>query len=274
MMLLQHAPCQPIATTRSDSPAATAILTVSGQHRRCEVADNPVDASGFRRFAVISTGPRHALDFLLRKDHAESLMTASLRTSTSETAMSAMDAIFHRRAVRDYAPQRIEQTVIRILLDAAVHAPTAMDEEAWAFAVIQDGNILKRLSDDVKSLMAKGTDSIHPLLKSHASDRLKTREFNAFYNAGTLVVICGKPLGPFVVADCWLAAENLMLAACAAGLGTCPIGLAVEVLNTPQWKKELGVTAEMTVIAPIIVGLPAGETPPVPRKPPQVLCWK
>jgi DNA-binding IclR family transcriptional regulator len=62
-------------------------------------------------------------------------MTASLRTSTSETAMSAMDAIFHRRAVRDYAPQRIEQTVIRILLDAAVHAPTAMDEEAWAFAV-------------------------------------------------------------------------------------------------------------------------------------------
>jgi hypothetical protein len=65
-----------------------------------------------------------------------------------------------------------------------------------------------------------------------------------------------------------------MLAACAAGLGTCPIGRAVEVLNTPQWKKELGVSAEMTAIAPIIVGLPAGETPPVPRKPPQVLCWK
>jgi hypothetical protein len=45
MMLLQHAPCQPIATTRSDSPAATAILTVSGQHRRGEVADDPVCAS-------------------------------------------------------------------------------------------------------------------------------------------------------------------------------------------------------------------------------------
>ena len=152
--------------------------------------------------------------------------------------MSVMDAIFHRRAVRDYMPQRIEQAVIRILLDAAVHAPTAMDEEAWAFAVIQDGNILKRLSDDVKSLMAKSAD-IHPLLRSHASDRLTTQEFNAFYNAGTLVVICGKPLGPFVAADCWLAAENLMLAACAAGLGTCPIGLAVEALNTPHWKKEL-----------------------------------
>jgi nitroreductase len=87
-------------------------------------------------------------------------------------------------------------------------------------------------------------------------------------------VICGKPLGPFVVADCWLAAENLMLAACAAGLGTCPIGLAVETLNTPQWKRELGVPPEMTAIVPIIVGLPAGQTPPVPRKPPEILCWK
>jgi nitroreductase len=201
-------------------------------------------------------------------------MTAPLRTTTSETAMSVMDAIFRRRAVREYMPQRIEQVVIRTLLDAAVHAPTAMHEEAWAFAVIQDKNLLKRLSDDVKERLATGSNGIHPLLGGHAPDRFTSPEFNAFYTAGTLVVICGKPLGLFVVADCWLAAENLMLAACAAGLGTCPIGLAVEVLNTPQWKKELGVSAEMTAIAPIIVGLPAGETPPVPRKPPQVLCWK
>jgi nitroreductase len=201
-------------------------------------------------------------------------MTTSLTTTRTEVSMSAMDAIFHRRAVRDYAPPKIEQTVIRILLDAAVHAPTAMHEEAWAFAVIQDRNLLKRLSDDVKKRVVTGSDGIHPLLGGHAPDRFTTPEFNAFYNAGTLVVICGKPLGPFVAADCWLAAENLMLAACAAGLGTCPIGLAVEALNTPQWKKELGIPAEMTAIAPIIVGLPAGETPPVSRKPPQVLCWK
>jgi nitroreductase len=185
-----------------------------------------------------------------------------------------MDAIFHRRAVRDYSPRILGQSVIRELLDAAVHAPTAMREEAWAFAVIQDKNLLKRLSDDVKRRKAPDADGIHPLSGGHASDRFTNAEFNAFYNAGTLVVICGKPVGPFVAADCWLAAENLMLAACAEGLGTCPIGLAVEALNTPQWKTELGIPAEMTAIAPIIVGLPAGKTPPVPRKPPEILCWK
>ena len=194
-------------------------------------------------------------------------MTNQQKTTPSETAMSAMDAIYHRRAVRDYAPQKIDQAMIRILLDAAVHAPTAVHEEPWAFAVIQDKNILNRLSDNVKELLTAGADPIHPPGGSHTSDRFTTPEFNAFYNAGTLIVICGKPLGPFVVSDCWLAAENLMLAACANGLGSCVIGLSVTALNTPQWKKELGIPAEMTVFAPIIVGVPAGVTPAVPRKP-------
>jgi len=201
-------------------------------------------------------------------------MTTSQKINKSESFISAMDVITHRRAVRDYKPQQIDQAVIRILLDAAVHAPTAVHEEPWAFAIVQDANTLKRLSDNVKDLLSSGADSIHPLLGSHALDRFTNPEFNVFYNAGTLVVIYGKPLGPFVVADCWLAAENLMLAAFANGLGTCPIGLAVAALNAPSWKRELGVPAEMTAIAPIILGLPAGETPPVPRKPPEILFWK
>jgi nitroreductase len=195
-------------------------------------------------------------------------------TSKPEPGMGAMDAIYKRRAVRDYTSQKIDKATIQTLLDAAVHAPTAVHEEPWAFAVIQDKGILKRLSDTAKSLLASGADSIHPLQAGHASDRFTNPEFNAFYNAGTLIIICGKPLGPFVAADCWLAAENLMLAACANGLGTCAIGLSVTALNTPQWKKELGISVEMTAFAPIVVGIPGCETPAVPRKQPEILSWK
>ncbi len=149
-----------------------------------------------------------------------------------------------------------------------------MHEEPWAFAVIQDKNLMNRLSDHTKELLAGGTDPIHSPGGSHPPERFTDPEFNIFYNAGTLIVICGKPLGPFAIADCWLAAENLMLAACAKGLGTCVIGLAVTALNTPEWKKELGIPAETTVFAPIIVGTPSGETPLVPRRPPEILAWK
>ena len=201
-------------------------------------------------------------------------MTKPPKAAKPAATMSAMDAIYHRRAVRHYAPQTIDQAVIRALLDAAVHAPTAMHEEPWSFAVIQDKNLLNRLSDSAKERVrsdAQGSDSPHA---KHSLDLVNEPEFNVFYNAGTLIVIYGKFQGPFVVADCWLAAENLMLAACATGLGTCVIGFAVSALNTPEWKAELKIPAEMAAIAPIIVGVPDGETPPVPRKPPEIVAWK
>lgn len=201
-------------------------------------------------------------------------MTNPQKAIQSELPMSAMDAIYHRRAVRDYAPQKIDQAMIRTLLDAAVHAPTAVKEEPWAFVVIQDKALLNRLSDNVKELLSAGTDPIHPPEKNLLHDHFTNPQFNAFYNAGTLIVICGKPLGTFVVSDCWLAAENLMIAACANGLGTCPIGLAVTALNTPHWKKEFGIPADITAFAPIILGMPAGVNPPVPRKEPEILVWK
>ena len=102
---------------------------------------------------------------------------------------------------------------------------------------------------------------------------LEDPAFDIFYDAGTLVVICGEAIGPFVTADCWLAAENLMLAACAYGLGTCVIGFALQVLNLPDVKRELGIPEQGAAVAPIIVGFPGGETPAQPRKAPPVLKW-
>jgi len=188
--------------------------------------------------------------------------------------MSAMDVIYHRRAVREYTPEKIDQATIRTLLDAAVQAPTAVHEEPWAFAIIQDRKILDRLSDKAKQLISSESDAIHPLRDSHAMGRLTDPTFDVFYDAGTLIVVYGKPMGSFVAADCWLATENLLLAAHSMGLGTCVIGFAVAALNTPEWKQELGISADMMAYAPIIVGIPSGETPAVPRKQPEILIWK
>jgi nitroreductase len=201
-------------------------------------------------------------------------MTKPLKSNLPEVSMSTMDAIYHRRSVRDYLPQTMSPPVIRTLLNAAVSAPTAMHQEPWSFAVIQERSLLNRLSDSAKKQVlceAKGSDAPPATHKLHL---VNNSEFHVFYNASTLIVIYGKFQGPFVVADCWLAAENLMLAACAKGLGTCVIGFAVSALNTPEWKSELKIPAEMTAIAPIILGMPAGESPSVPRKPPEVLIWK
>lgn len=200
------------------------------------------------------------------------LKTENKPAAGSAAAMTVLDAIHLRRSVRAYSPEPVPKSAVRRLLDAAVQAPTAMHEEPWSFVVIQDRAVLKRLSDRAKEFL----DDAPHTLRLHGTPQ--THQFrppeNVFYDAGTLIAVYGKPMGPFVVADCWLAAQNILLTARALGLGTCVIGLAVSALNTPEWKAELGVPAESTAYAPIIVGIPSKETPAAGRRDPEILSWR
>jgi nitroreductase len=185
-----------------------------------------------------------------------------------------LKAIHSRHSVRAYAPVPLDEATVQALLDAAVHAPTAMHEEPWAFVVVQNKLLLKQLSDQAKPLFVEEVRHRNSHGASHSFEHFTKPDFDIFYGAGTLIVICAKPVSPFVPADCWLAAENLMLAASAAGLGSCVIGSAVAALNIRKVKAELGIPDEYNAIAPIIVGVPAADIAATSRKAPIVLAWK
>jgi len=102
---------------------------------------------------------------------------------------------------------------------------------------------------------------------------LHDRDFNIFYDAGTLIVVCATAGGRYAEADCWLAAQNLMLEACELGLGSCPIGFAIPALNSASIKRELSIPENGAAVAPIIVGYATAEVPAVPRTAPRVLSW-
>lgn len=195
-----------------------------------------------------------------------------------EDRRGVLDAIYRRRAVRAYAEPQPSDTAIRALLEAAVHAPTAMHAEPWKFIVIQDRAMLKRYSERAKSMMLA---DVHRHV-DHFPGRSERQEhlamladpaFNIFYDASTLIVICCDAVGRFTEADCWLAAQNLMLAAYAENLGTCCIGFAIPVLNAPDVKRELGIPESGAAVAPVIVGIARTQPDPVARKAPDILCW-
>jgi len=200
--------------------------------------------------------------------------------TTIERPLSALDAIFARRSIRAFTSAAIDRGTIRALLDAAVQAPTAMHLEPWAFVVVQDRATLKRYSDQAKgswAAEAKKYRALHPDLgetERSFADRFAAPDFCLFYDASALIVICAKPLGPFVTADCWLAAENLMLAATALGLGTCCIGSAVPVLNTPTVKSELSIPLDVEAVVPLVIGVVRDSASPVARKEPHILSWR
>ena len=194
--------------------------------------------------------------------------------------LSALDVIFTRRSVRAYDKQKLDRQTIRALLDAAVRAPTAMQTEPWLFLVIQDEPTFKRYSDVAKAMKVAELESQPDRYWPDQARRdrllveLRDPDFSIFHNAPVLIVICARSSGPFVEADCWLAAENLMLAACALGLGSCVVGAAVPAFKTPEAREELGLPRTSFAVAPIVTGVPSGMADQAPaRRQPEVIWW-
>jgi len=185
--------------------------------------------------------------------------------------MNVTEAIYERRAIRAFEPRVVEEKILRRLIDAAVHAPSAMNAQPWHFAVVQNRSVLTRFSDRAKAMLLEATRG--DAKAAHYETRLRDASFNIFYDASTLVAIGAPRANRYADADCWLAAEAFMLAAFDAGLGTCPIGFAVPVLNTNDAKEELAFPTECAVIAPIIVGYPSMTVAPVTRSAPRIVSW-
>jgi nitroreductase len=182
--------------------------------------------------------------------------------------MDLSKAITGRRAVREYTKEVVDEETIRHLIDAAVHAPSAVNQQPWTFTVVRDQSVLDRISRDAKAhMLATMPASSH---SDHIRSLLNDPNFHIFYHAPVLILISAVAEGPWAVEDCALAAENLMLAAYAAALGTCWIGFAQSFLNTPAGKTMLGLPVACVSVAPIIVGHPKAAPPPVPRKEPAV----
>jgi nitroreductase len=182
-----------------------------------------------------------------------------------------MEAIHERRAVRAYTDRRVEKEVVRALIDAAIQAPSAVNQQPWAFVVIQDAGLLQRISERAKQLSLAQLRPNTPLWEHRSM--LEDPAYSVFYDGGTLIVLCAAPgLWPSNE-DCCLAAQNLMLAAYGLGLGTCPIGFAREALNEPETKRELGIPADHSVVLPILVGYPREQPARTTRREARILAW-
>jgi nitroreductase len=182
--------------------------------------------------------------------------------------MDLKEAVYRRRAVRAFTAEPVDEQTIQQLIDAAIQAPSAINEQPWSFVVVRDQALLDRISVEAKAHMLKTTPV--GLLSHHFKEILDDPKFHIFYHAPVMIVIASIAEGPWAVIDCSLAAENLMLAARAVGLGTCWIGFAQGWLATAQGKMALNLPATYLPVAPIIVGHPQTFPLPVSRKVPEV----
>jgi nitroreductase len=182
--------------------------------------------------------------------------------------MDVVEAIHGRRAVRDYVEQTPPDSVIQSLIGEAVWAPSGVNLQPWSFFVVNDRATLASFSAEAKALMRAQSDA-HPEA-AHLRAALVSPQFNIFYNAPVLIVICSTTPDDMAEKDCCLAAQTLMLAAHAQGLGSCWIGFSEVWLGTAAGKARLGIPETFRPVAPIIVGYPKGPSPVTERRAPDI----
>ena len=186
--------------------------------------------------------------------------------------MDIAEAIAGRRSTREYTNQPIDEPIIHRLIEAAMLAPNAVNEQPWTFTVIRDQALLDRLSGEAKAYM---TATMPPSMANgpraeHFRSMLGDPAFQIFYHAPVMVLISARAPGPWIIEDCARAAENLMLTAYSLGLGSCWIGFTQGFLNTPAGKRALDLPNSWVPVAPIIVGHPRMAPAAVPRNTPEI----
>jgi nitroreductase len=182
--------------------------------------------------------------------------------------MDAIEAIHGRRSIRSYQSTPPDRALIETVIWDAVQAPTppASGETPWAFCVIEGIERIagcgERAKQYARDHQPKGRRSAWP----------DNPDFKVFWDAPVLVIICGKNNNVEAAFDCCRAAQNLMLASHARGMGSCWVGAPMPWLTSPGVAEETGLPAGFTPVVAIILGYPR-ETPAGNPRPRPVIHW-
>lgn len=145
--------------------------------------------------------------------------------------MEFYEVIKRRRSVRSFQTNReIGEVIVRRLIEAACMAPSAGNTQPWRFIIIHDRKLLRRLAEintKFSRLAWKAFDS--GMARDIAN---RGGRWNKSYVADLplVIVVCYK-VGvnnlpdELMLASAWCAIENMLLAATAEGLGSCPYTL-------------------------------------------------
>lgn len=193
-----------------------------------------------------------------------------------------------RRSVRKFTEQAVTVEDIRELIDCARYAPSDTNSQTWEFIAVMN-------RDKIKEIEQLTWDQLHKRA-AEAETRGLAREAKllvksfgpyatAFSNAPVLIVCLATPyqskfreriFDPIALVDdaVWaeegiksscLAAQNLMLAAHARGLATCPMTGPV-LLAQDQMREVLDIPSDRQINMVIALGHPAERPARLSRK--------
>lgn len=196
--------------------------------------------------------------------------------------------VLDRRSVRKFIDRDVSVEDIKELIDCARYAPSDTNSQTWEFIAVMNRDKIKEIEQMTwDELNNRAAEAEQRGLGREA--RLLTRSFGpyatAFSDAPVLLVLLATPYNskfrekifdPIALVEdaVWaeegiksscLAAQNLMLAAHAKGLATCPMTGPV-LLAQHRLREYLGIEDTKQINMVIALGHPADHPGRLPRK--------
>lgn len=138
-----------------------------------------------------------------------------------------------RRSIRRYLSRPVSHDVIDSLIEAAIAAPSAHNRQPWRFLVLDDAEVKHDLATAMGERLRADRLKDNDPIDAVEADR--ARSYERLTSAPVLIVICLSMVDmdrypddrrnaaerTMAVQGVAMAAENLLLASHAAGLGAC-----------------------------------------------------
>ena len=149
----------------------------------------------------------------------------------------ALEVIYTRRSVRSFTGEAIPREVLMKILRAGMAAPSARNIQPWSFVGVTERGLMDSLCERLP--YAKMLDK-----------------------AGAAIIVCGVPAkdavygGKYWVEDCSAAAENILLACHAMGLGAVWTAAYPNEDRVATVRDIIGVPEDVVPLAVIPIGVP------------------
>ncbi len=174
--------------------------------------------------------------------------------------MEIFDAINTRRSIRRFNDKPVEDKKLQAILEAVRQAPSWANMQCWRFIIVEDPAAKDKIGElsYVESFFSPLGYKANPARKGLSE-------------APVVIVACADPAKsgyihdqPYYMTDIGIAAQNLMLAARALGLGTVFVG----VFDEEKVRTLLDIPSTIRIVGLFPVGYPLEEkTAGPPRKP-------
>ena len=177
-----------------------------------------------------------------------------------------IEKMLTRHAIRRFQDRQIEEDVLEQILQAALYAPSAGNNQYSRIVVCQDratNERLGRINRDAEVGPNPNPQTLKAVSSEQPSIRDDVKIVNAFYGAPTVVTFFVRS-GRYAHDDAAFMAENMWLAAHFLGVGACYVGRAEESFATEygsELRESWGIPADMVAVGHLALGYREGTEP-------------